>query len=59
LRGLSSNLFFLFSFSHFDLFIFFFSLLHRFDIWCHALKEGDAEKNWEETLPPVDVMMVC
>ena len=35
-------------------------LLHRrFDVWCHALNLRDAEKSWEEIIPPIDVLMVC
>ena len=37
-----------------------FFLLHcRFDIWSQELRSSDAEKSLEETLPPVDVLMVC
>jgi hypothetical protein len=38
-----------------DSFIF---LYRRFDVWCQALILGDAEKSWEEILPPIDVLMV-
>ena len=36
-----------------------FLLYRRFDVWCHALILRDAEKSWEEILPPIDVLMVC
>ena len=39
--------------------IYIFFLYRRFDVWCHALMWEDAEKNWEEILPPIDVLMVC
>ncbi|KAF8804298.1 hypothetical protein BYT27DRAFT_7107670, partial [Phlegmacium glaucopus] len=32
--------------------------VQRFDVWCHALKLRDAQKSWEEILPPIDVLMV-
>ena len=37
-----------------------FIFLHRrFDVWCNALISSDAQKSWEEILPPIDVLMVC
>ena len=42
---------------YFNFYIFF--LYRRFHDWCHALMWGDAEKSWEEILPPIDVLMVC
>jgi hypothetical protein len=42
-----------------DFHIYIFFLYRRFDVWCQALILRDAEKSWEEILPPIDVLMVC
>jgi hypothetical protein len=41
-----------------DFHIYIFFLYRRFDVWCRALILKDAEKSWEEILPPIDVLMV-